>query len=277
MYPWEVNARKTWFKLGIRELIHYNDLILSLVKRDLFANYKQSLLGSFWILLQPVMTTLVYIIIFSRIGKISTDGIPAVLFYLPGIILWTYFSECLIGTMNTFIHQSHIFSKVYFPRLAVPISQVLTNSIRLLIQFSFFVLIYIWYKLQGSAFNIDLSVILLPFLVLMTAALSMSCGLIISVLTARYRDIENIIHFLLRLLMFVTPVIYPISIVPKPYQQLLWINPLTPIIETSRVALFSHAQVSWPALTIAAVAIALFSYMSLAIFKRNEIQIMDVI
>ncbi len=274
---WEINAKKTWFKLGIRELLHYRDLIFSFVSRDLFASHKQSLLGPLWIILQPLMTTLVYIIIFSHIGKISTDGIPALLFYLPGIILWTYFSDCLTGTMNTFIHQSHIFNKIYFPRLTVPISQVITNSVRLIIQLIVFMLIYLWYGIQGTSLQISAAILLLPFMIMITAAFAMSCGLIISILTARYRDLENIVQFTLKLLMFATPVIYPASIVPDQYRQLIWANPLTPIIETARITLFSHAEIPWTALIITSGCIILLTYFSLAIFKKNEILIIDVI
>lgn len=277
MSYWEINAKMPWFKLGLLELYYYRDLIFSLVKRDLFAGHKQSLLGPLWIILQPLMTTVVYVIIFSHITKISTDGIPSLLFYLPGIIVWTYFSECVTGTMNTFIHQSHIFSKVYFPRLAVPVSQVITNTIKLLIQFLLFIVIYIWYGTGEHSFQIHAAIFLFPFLVIITALFAMGCGLLVSVLTARYRDLENIIQFLLRLLMFATPVIYPASIIPKQYQDLIWANPLTSIIETLRVALFSHAAISWGPLLIVSAVILCFSYMCVAIFKQNEVLIMDVI
>lgn len=274
---WEINSKRPWFKLGLRELLHYQDLIFSFVKRDLFASHKQSLLGPLWIVLQPLMTTLVYVIIFSNIGKLSTDGIPALLFYLPGIILWTYFADCVTGTMNTFIHQAHIFSKIYFPRLTVPISQVVTNTFRLVIQFGVFILIYLWYKMQGAAIEFHPAIFLLPFLVLITAAFAMSAGLLISVLTARYRDLENIVQFILRLLMFATPVIYPSSIVPKQYQLLFWTNPLTSIIETTRIALFSHGEIPWTPLLITSAGIILLTYISVAIFKQFEILIADII
>ena len=274
---WEINAKTPWFKLGFRELFYYQDLIFSLVRRDLFAGNKQSLLGPLWIVIQPLMTTLVYVVIFSHIGKISTEGIPALLFYLPGIIIWTYFSDCVTGTMNTFIHQAHVFNKIYFPRLAVPISHVITNTIKLVIQFAVFFLIYAWFELKGAKLEIHPVIFLFPFILFITALFSMSCGLLISVLTARYRDLENIIQFLLRLLMFATPVIYPSSIIPKQYQNFIWANPLTSIIETTRVGLFNHNDIHWAPLLIASILIMVFTYLSLALFKQKEILIIDIL
>jgi lipopolysaccharide transport system permease protein len=277
-YAWEVSALQPWFRLGLRELFHYHDLVLSFVKRDLFAGYKQTLLGPLWIILQPLMTTLVYVVFFAYISKLSTGGIPAILFYLPGIIIWNYFTECLNGSMYTFIHYSHVFNKIYFPRLVVPISNVITNTFRLIIQFGVFLLIYIWYIFHGMPFHLNSALWLLPVLVILTAALSMGLGLLFSILTARYRDLENIVHFIIRLLMFASPVIYPSSIVPKQYKELYWANPLTAIIESFRIAVFYGPQHLWlrPLLVAAVFSISLL-YISMAIFKHKESEIIDVI
>lgn len=179
--------------------------------------------------------------------------------------------------MYTFIHHAQVFNKIYFPRLVVPLSSIITNTFRLLIQFAVFVLIYLWYILYGMPFHLNSAVLLLPFLIMLTAGLAAGLGLFFAILTARYRDLENIIHFVVRLLMFATPVIYPSSIVPQKYRELFWANPLTSIIEAFRAAFFDPGQLRPASLAIAGIFIICFLYISLSVFKRKETEIIDVI
>jgi lipopolysaccharide transport system permease protein len=279
-WKWEINSKQRLFSLGLREIYYNRGLVLRLVRRDLLASYYQTLIGPFWIFLQPLLTTLVYIIIFDKFAKIRTDTkIPPILFYLPGSIIWTFFSDCLTGTMYTFIANAHIFSKVYFPRLVVPISNTITQSIRLLIQCFLFIIIYLYYYFRYH--NVDPSsstvLFLVPLLVLLTAAFAMGSGLIASVFVAKYRDLETFIQFFLRLFMFATPVVYPSDIVPEEYKVIFWLNPLTPIIETFRSAFLSNGDATKEYLLIATAEVFVIFIVGLFLFKRREVKVMDTI
>lgn len=276
MWDWEVKTKQPWFKFGIRELFHHKDLILRFSKRDLLASYQQTLIGPFWVIIQPLLTTLTYVLIFSRVAKISTDDIPPFLFYLPGIILWNYFSECLNGTMNTFQYNANIFSKVFFPRLTVPTSQVLTSSFRMVIQLLIFILIYAVYAFN-SGLVVNKGMLLLPVSLLLCAGFAVGFGLIVSIVTAKYKDLDTVLQFVLRLFMFATPVIYPSSIVPPNLQWLFWLNPLTPAIETLRYAFFGSPAISWWSLSVSVLNVGILCIIGLIVFKRNEIKVMDTV
>ena len=275
-WDWEINSHTRWFQWNLGELWHYKDLLFRLVRRDLIANYQQTLLGPFWLFMQPLLTTLVYYLIFGQIIKINTGGVPAILFYLSGIIFWSYFSDCLNGTMYTFVQNATLFSKVYFPRLIVPISGVISHTIRMGIQFLLFVLIYLFYLsypgIHGSAY-----ILLVPILFLLTAGFGLGAGLIISVLTARYRDLDYTLQFLLRLFMFATPVVYPASIIPAKYQFYFLLNPLTIIIETCRAAFFSNAPVYTRHLFLCGGEVILLIILGITLFKKQELKVMDVV
>jgi len=278
MWDWEVKTKQPWFRLGIRDLFHYKDLILRFTKRDLLASYQQTLIGPLWVVMQPLLTTLMYVLVFSRVAKISTDDIPPLLFYLPGVILWNYFSECLTGTMNTFQHNAYIFNKVYFPRLAVPISQVLTSTFRMAIQLAIFVVIYVIYiYILHYELTINSSILLLPICLLLCAGFAMGSGLIVSVLTAKYRDLDTLLQFVLRLFMFATPVVYPSSMIAEDYQWLFWLNPLTPAIETLRYAFFGSPAISWETFITSVFSVCILMLVGLVVFKRNEIRVMDTV
>jgi lipopolysaccharide transport system permease protein len=277
-WKWKIEARTRWFKWDLRELWQYKDLLGRFVKRDLVANYQQTVLGPFWVFLQPALTTITYWLIFGRIVKISTDGIPPVLFYLPGIIIWSYFSDCLNGTMYTFLQNSAMFNKVYFPRMIVPLSTVISHSVRMLIQLLLFIIIYFFYLFFGSdAIRPSFYLALIPFILVLTAMVSLGAGLIISVITARYRDLDYAIQFILRLFMFATPVVYPASIVPGRYQFIFWLNPLTPIIETFRTGFFSTGTFNAFYFLISMLSAILLLITGIALFKKRESQVMDII
>jgi len=280
-WNWEINSKQRFFSLGLRETFYNKGLILRLVRRDLLASYYQTLIGPFWIFLQPLLTTLVYIVIFDKFAKIRPDDkIPAILFYLPGSIIWTFFNDCFTGTMYTFIANAHIFSKVYFPRLVVPLSNTITQSIRLSIQCLLFLIIYLYYYLRYH--NVDPAAVsvlfLLPYTVLLTAGFALGSGLITSVFVAKYRDLETFIQFFLRLFMFATPVVYSSNIVPEEYKMLFWLNPLTPVIETFRSTLLNND--GWATvnhLIIATMEVAVIFVVGLFLFKRREVKVMDTI
>lgn len=276
-WDWQISKSQPWFRIGFRELLNYKDLILRFSKRDLIAGYQQTLIGPFWLILQPVLTTVTYVIIFSNVVKISTNGVPPLLFYLPGIITWNYFSECLISTMNTFQYNGHIFGKVYFPRLVVPISQVITSSFRMLIQFSIFVIIYASYQAYNGPLPLNYGVVWLPVAWFLSAGFAFSLGLMISVATAKYRDLDSVMQFVLRLLMFAVPVIYSSTIVPAELRAYFWLNPLTPAIELVRFGFFGTPAVALSSSVIAVGIVAFLCFAGVIIFKRNEIRVMDTL
>ncbi len=199
-WQWEITAYRPWFRLNLRELYQYKDLLLRFVRRDIIASYQQTILGPIWVFLQPLFTTFVYFIIFSRVAKISTDNIPPLLFYLPGSIIWSYFSDCIITTMNTFQNNAYIFNKVYFPRLIVPLSSVVFHTFRISIQLLLFLGVCLFYVLKGTPLHFGWQILMAPLMIFITACFALGCGLIISVLTAKYRDLDNITQFMLRLI-----------------------------------------------------------------------------
>lgn len=275
-WEWEISSGTKWFQWRLSEIWHNKDLLLRLVRRDLIANYQQTLLGPFWVFLQPVLTTLVYYLIFGRIVKVSTSGIPPMLFYLSGILFWGYFSDCLNGTMYTFLQNANVFNKVYFPRLIVPLSSVISHTVRNVIQLLLFIFIYLYYFSQGEITG-SYYILLTPVLLLITAGFGLGAGLIVSVLTARYRDLDYTLQFLLRLFMFATPVVYPTSIVPEQYQFLFWLNPLTAVIETFRAGFFSNEPVYILHLLFSCVEVLLLILVGITLFKKQELKVMDVI
>ena len=276
-WHWEINAAQSWFKLGLFELYFYRGLIMRFVRRDLIASYQQTIIGPFWIVLQPIITTLIYLLVFGSFAQVSTDGIPKILFYLSGTIIWTFFFDNISGTMYTFITNAHIFNKVYFPRLVVPISHIITQTVRLSIQFILFILIFLFYHVVYNKFQISATLILIPFLIILIAAFALGLGLLIAVFTARYRDIDTFFQYVLRLGMFITPVVFPSSIVPVRYQFLFWLNPLTPVIETFRSVFFNQGPIKYDYLFLAFVNTAILLILGLVLFKRRETEVMDII
>jgi lipopolysaccharide transport system permease protein len=276
-WSWQITPAKSWFKLGLRDLFSYRGLVLRFVRRDILASYQQTVIGPLWVFLQPLLTTMIYVVVFGNIAKISTDGIPKILFYLPGSIIWNYFSDCLSGTMYTFIANSEIFSKIYFPRLVMPLSNVITQTVRLLIQMLLFIIIFLFYHFAYHLFTFTAILFIIPVLLVLTAGFALGGGLIISVFTAKYRDVDTFLQYILRLFMFATPVVFPSSIVPLKYKFLFWLNPLTPIIETFRAAFFNQGTIRFDYLLIAVADVTILLIIGLILFKRREIEVMDII
>jgi len=276
-WQWEISANHPWFRFNLNELFQYKDLLFRFVRRDIIASYQQTILGPVWVFLQPLFTTFVYFVIFHRVAKISTDGIPALLFYLPGIIIWSYYADCITTTMNTFQYNAYIFNKVYFPRLIVPLSSVFFHSFRISIQLLLFLIVWIFYLVNGAPAHLSLQVLLVPFLIFLTACFALGCGLIISVLTAKYRDLDNIMQFLLRLFMFAAPVVYPASLIPQKFAFIFWLNPLTPIIEIFRSAFLKPHPLPLGYLLLSILTSFIVLITGVILFNKREIQIMDVI
>ena len=249
----EINTEKQWdeiieptgklLDLRLKEVWKYRDLLLLFVKRDFAAQYKQTILGPIWHLIQPIFTTAVFLLVFHSIANIDTDGINAIPFYMSGIAIWNYFSSCLTGTSNTFVANAGIFGKVYFPRLVIPLSTVLSNIIKFVIQFGLLLVVMIYFAFKEGHFYFSISFLLIPLLVLMMAGMGLGLGIIISSLTTKYRDFAVLIGFAVQLLMYATPVAYPLSYIKgKSYEWLITANPLTPIVEAFRYALFGKGS-----------------------------------
>ncbi len=267
------------FNLKLREVWAYRDLVFILARRDIVAVYKQTILGPLWFLVSPVLTVVVYMFVFGSIAGISTDGMPKAVFYLGGITLWNYFSSCFTATANTFTANAQIFGKVYFPRIVAPMANVLSNMVKLFIQMLLFVGVLAFYLGQnGSTIHLTKEIYLLPVLILMMAGLSLGIGIIISSLTTKYRDFKNFIGFGVSLLMYASPVIYPISAVKdKGYGALLAYNPIAPIIETFRYIFTGHGSLDWGGLIISGIATILILFFGLVLFNRVERTFMDTV
>ncbi|MCF0056747.1 ABC transporter permease [Dyadobacter sp. CY356] len=266
------------FDINWRELWQYRDLILLFVRRDLVATYKQTILGPLWFFIQPMLTTFMYVIIFGNMAQISTDGSPKILFYLGGITIWNYFQECLIKTSETFIANQNLFGKVYFPRLATPISIVISSLFKFLIQFSLFLitwLYFLFHKTPGVIPNI--TILLFPFYLILMSGLGFSFGILISSLTTRYRDLRFVISFGIQLLMYATPIVYPLEIASEKYKWLLLLNPVTSIVEAFRYAFTGHGNISCYNLLYSILFMIISLFLSVIIFNRVEKTFMDKI
>ena len=273
-----IEPRGHLFDLKLKEVWHYRDLLLLFVKRDFVAQYKQTILGPLWHFIQPIFTTLVFLLVFGKIANISTDGIEPVLFYMSGITIWNYFSACLTATSNTFVANAGIFGKVYFPRLVIPLSTVMSNMVKFGIQFLLLLSVMIWYGIRNHHFHFGFSWLLIPLLIIMMAGLGLGLGIIISSLTTKYRDFTVLIGFAVQLLMYATPVAYPMSFLKgKSYSAWIAWNPLTPIVEAYRYALFGSGTVNMPGLLYSAGITAILLFFGMVIFSKVERTFMDTV
>jgi lipopolysaccharide transport system permease protein len=268
-----IQPQRKWFDLRLAELWQYRDLINLFVKRDFVSVYKQTILGPLWYLIQPVLTTLTFTIIFG----LSTDGLPPFIFYMSGTVIWSYFAECLTKTSNTFITNAQLFGKVYFPRLAVPISILISSLITFVIQFLMFLGFATYFFLSGTAIQPNIWILFTPVLLLIMAGLGLGFGIIVSSLTTRYRDLRFLVTFGVQLWMYITPVIYPVSSIPAQFQPLIKANPLTPIVETFRYAFLGAGEVNIPNLSYSAVFMVIVLVVGIILFNRIEATFMDTV
>ncbi|MGL1889337.1 MAG: ABC transporter permease [Reichenbachiella sp.] len=272
-----IEPKKSILSLNLKEVWQYRDLLLMFVKRDFVTFYKQTILGPIWFFAQPLLTTLTYMLIFGNIAKISTDGLPQILFYLSGVTAWNYFSDCFNKTSTVFKDNQNIFGKVYFPRLIAPLSIVLSGLIKFGIQFLLFVIILGYFICNGSEISPNLMILFSPILVLMMAALALGTGMIITSMTTKYRDLVFLLQFGIQLLMYATPVIYPISTIPEQYKFWILLNPMTGIIETFRYAFLGTGSFSWALLGYDALIILVFLLIGTLIFNKTEKSFMDTV
>ncbi len=273
-----IKPQNSLFDLNLREVWKYRDLWAMYVKRDIVTQYKQTILGPLWFFIQPILTTIMYMVVFGGIAGISTDGLPQPLFYLAGICLWQYFADCLNKTSNTFINNQAIFGKVYFPRIIAPLATVTGNLVRLGIQLLLFVIVYLIYLCSGVHIAPNSYVLLLPVLILMLAGLSLGFGIIISSLTTKYRDLTVLFTFIVQLWMYATPVIYPLStITSHKIRFLMMLNPITSIIETFKYGVLGVGTFSWGMLGYSFGFMIVVLFLGVVIFNKVQRSFMDTI
>jgi len=272
-----IEPQRGLFELRLGELWHYKDLVLLFVRRDFVSAYKQTILGPLWYLIQPVLTTLMFTVIFGQIASLPTDGLPQFLFYMSGTVIWAYFADCLNKTSNTFVQNYNLFGKVYFPRLVVPLSILISNLITFLIQLALFVAFVLFFMLSGSSIRPNAWIFFLPVLMLMMAGLGMGFGIIISSLTTKYRDLRFLVTFGVQLLMYATPVIYPVSSIPERFRPLILANPVTPIVETFRYAFLGAGTLDLGHLIYSFVFMLVVVALGVVIFNRVEQTFMDTV
>ena len=273
----EIKPKKKWLDVDIKGIWRYRDLYYMYVKRDIITVYKQTVLGPLWFIIQPVFTTIMFVFVFGNLAGISTDGMPQPLFYMAGILLWTYFSDCFNNCSNVFSNNAAVFGKVYFPRLVVPLSSITSNLIKFCIQLVLFIAMYIYFATQGAPVAINWYILLFPFLVFMIAFHALSWGLIISALTTKYLDLRQLISFGVQLLMYATPVIYPMSTTGGNVRTILALNPLTPIFEAFKYSCMGCGSLSWGGLLYSFIFLVLTLFLAVIIFNRTERNFMDTV
>lgn len=274
-----IKPKDRLLNVDIKEIWRYRDLMMLFVKRNIITQYKQTILGPLWYLIQPMMTTIMYMVVFGGIAKISTDGLPQPLFYLAGICFWQYFSDCLTKTSNTFVTNANIFGKVYFPRLITPLSDVISNLLRFAIQFGLFLAVYIYYLLFTDApIRPNLYALLLPLLVLMIAGLALGFGILFSSMTTKYRDLQLLLSFFVSLWMYATPVIYPLSTITNPKLMLLMqLNPLTGIIEFFKYGMLGVGCHEWWMLGYSFAFMLVLLTLGVLVFNKVQRSFMDTV
>lgn len=272
-----VSAKRGLLNLNLRALWKYRDLVFLFVKRDLKNVYKQTVLGPLWIILNSFLSTFVFTVIFGIIANISTDGIPQFLFYMSGNILWSYFSSCFNRASSTFLSNARIFGKVYFPRLVMPLSGIIYNSITFIVQFVMFAILVAVYAFNGANVHPNILVLVLPVLIIHTALLGTGTGLIISSLTTKYRDLNVLVSFGLTLWMYITPIVYPVSQISDSFRWIMLLNPVAPIVETFRYAFLGNGSFEWFFLLISAAVTVVVLIVGMIVFNQVEKNFIDTV
>ncbi len=265
------------FDLKLKDTWHYRDLLLLLVRRDFVSFYKQTVLGPLWFFIQPLLTTVIFTFVFGRLAGLSTDSLPQPLFYLAGVTAWNYFSECLTKTSTVFKDNANIFGKVYFPRLIMPLSIVVSNLVRFAVQLLLFFVVMGYYAFKGAAFQLTWAVALFPFVLLLMAALGLGAGMIISAMTTKYRDLAFLVTFGVQLLMYATTVIYPLSYAPVEYKWMIELNPMTAIIETFRFGFLGKGSFSWVLLGYSTTITFVLLFIGIIVFNKVEKNFVDTV
>lgn len=268
---------KLW-KINLKEVWAYRDLITLFVKRNIVVQYKQTILGPLWYLIQPILTVIMNMVVFGGIAHMSTDGIPQALFYMAGNVCWFYFSDCLNQTSSTFVANQGMFGKVYFPRMVVPISTVMSNLLRFGIQLLLFVAFWIYFFASGSDIHLTWTILLVPILVVMLAGLGLGFGILISSMTTKYRDLTILFTFVVQLWMYATPIVYPMSMVTnETLHTIIMLNPMTSIIEAFKYATLGQGYFSWGALGYSFAFMSILMLWGIIIFNKVQRSFMDTV
>ena len=273
-----IKPKDKLLNVDFREIWQYRDLFSMFVKRDIITQYKQTILGPSWFFIQPMFTTIMYMVVFGGIAGIRTDGLPQALFYLAGILCWQYFADCLNKTSSTFTTNQNIFGKVYFPRLIVPLATVSSNLVRLFIQLFLFLVVYVYYLVIGVDVAPNWYVLLFPILVLMLAGLALGFGIIISSMTTKYRDLTILFTFVVQLWMYATPIIYPLSTIKnETVRMVMLLNPITSIVETFKYGALGIGSFSWGALGYSFGFMVVLLAVGIVVFNKVQRSFMDTV
>jgi lipopolysaccharide transport system permease protein len=273
-----IQAKTNLFALNLREVWRYRDLLMLFVRRDFIAQYKQTVLGPLWHFISPVFTTLIYTFIFGNVAKLSTDGVPKMVFYMSGIIIWNFFAQTFTATGSTFLSNAGIFGKVYFPRLVSPLATVLSKTIQFILQLFLLLCFLGYYKWNGQLTGMEwFNLIYLPFVVVLMSGFGLGLGIILSSLTTKYRDLNVLIGFGINLFMYATPVIYPLSSVPDKYRFFLEWNPISPLIEFFRYLFTGVGTFTLYSIGYSTFMTIVFLFLGMLIFNRVEKTFMDTV
>jgi lipopolysaccharide transport system permease protein len=274
----EIRPKNKLFDLQLKEVWRYRDLMWLFVKRDFTSQFKQTILGPFWHVVQPALTTIMFLLVFGKIAKIPTDGIAPAAFYMAGLTVWNYFSTCFMGTSNTFTANAGIFGKVYFPRIVTPISIVLSNLVKLGIQLVLLIAILIYYHFNGYPFTPSINLLFVPVIILIIAGISLGLGIIFSSITTKYRDFTVLLGFATQLLMYATPVIYPLSYLQgKSYKWFIDLNPLSSLVEAFRFCIFGKGLIEPYSLLYSVLFMLISVGLGYIMFNRVEKTFMDTV
>lgn len=277
-WEWRIGTKTSFLGPDSKELWSYRHLLAGLVRRDFILNYQQTVLGPVWMLFQPILTLVTYILVFNKMVGISTGTVPPVLFYFSGIVLWNFFSGCLTGTAATFRDNADLFSKVYFPRIVIPFAVISTQLLRFSMQLLMLLLVILYYWLfQGLSLNLDAKILAIPISILYIGLIGLGVGLILSVITAKYRDLSSLVSLGIRLFMFVTPVIYPMATVPENVRWVAQLNPLTPPFEAFRLSLLGEGTVTGLQLVYSGVFMVVVLLGALFLFNKQGDKLIDVV
>jgi lipopolysaccharide transport system permease protein len=272
-----IEPKKHLLDLRLKQILEYWDLLILLVKKDIVVVYKQTILGPIWFFIQPIMTTLIFTFVFGNIADIPTDGIPKPLFYMCGIVIWNYFSECFMKTSDTFTSNAGVFGKVYYPRLINPLSVVISNGIKFLIQFALFLVMFFYFWFQTDKIQPQIELLLFPLFLIIMALLGLGMGLIFSALTTKYKDLKFLLQFGVQLLMYASPIIYPLSTLDGNLKFLVQLNPITHVIEGCKYAFLGQGSFTYYGLTYSITFSLVVLLLGILIFNRTERNFMDTV
>jgi lipopolysaccharide transport system permease protein len=273
----EIKSQNTLFSINLKEVWHYRDLLLMLVKRDYVTFYKQTILGPIWFFVQPILTTVIYVILFGQVAKLSTDGLPQMAFYLSGVTIWSYFSDVLNKTATVFQSNASIFGKVYFPRLIMPLSIVISGLMKFLIQFTLFVCVVLYFTFIKESIQPNFWILATPFLLFLMAAFALGLGMIFSSMTTKYKDLTMLLSFGVQLFMYVTPVVYTVTSIPSQYKFIVRFNPLTSIFECFRYGYLGAGHFQPLTLVYSTISIFILLAVGVLIFNKVEKSFMDTV